>query len=153
MMVVIAREADDDHPVSLSRVSNVTMISRRYLEQLAMGLRRHGLIRGLSGRTGGYVLTRPAGDVSVGDIVEAAIGPINIVDCVLSPGQCVKSDICECRSVYQRINEGIREVMQGLSLEELASSDAAAGQRRELRIEGAECPADGAAPAKRSESS
>lgn len=144
-MVVVAREGDDDHAVSLGRVSQVTMISRRYLEQLAIGLRRAALIRGISGRTGGYVLSRPAEAITVGEIVEAAIGPINIVDCVLSPAQCVKSDVCECREVYERINGGIRSVLHGLSLQELARATPAA-PRRTVAVEGADCPVNGGSP-------
>jgi Rrf2 family protein len=146
MMVVIARQADGSQAVSLGSVAKTTMISRRYLEQLAIGLKRHALIRGISGRTGGYVLARPSRDITVGEIVEAAIGPINIVDCVLSPEGCVKSDVCECRSVYERINLGIRDVLHSLSLEELAQSEGGKRRRRAVAVDGVSCPADGGRP-------
>lgn len=140
MMVVVAREGDGAEPVSLGRVATSTMISRRYLEQLALGLKRSGLIHGVSGRKGGYLLARPARTITVGQIVEAAIGPINIVDCVLTPGHCVKSDVCECRSVYERINSGIREVLHSLTLEELAFADGPKGLQQALAVNGFGCP-------------
>jgi Rrf2 family protein len=140
MMVAITREGDGTHAVSLGHVAASTMISRRYLEQLAIGLKRAGLIHGVSGRKGGYLLAHPPADVTVGQIVEATIGPINIVDCVLEPGHCVKADVCECRSVYERINDGIRRVLHSLTLEELANADGARGLLPTVSADGFGCP-------------
>jgi DNA-binding IscR family transcriptional regulator len=57
----------------------------------------------------------------VGQIIEAAIGPINIVDCVLEPGVCDKSDACGCRSIYCDINARIADTLNDLTLEDLAN--------------------------------
>jgi Rrf2 family protein len=140
MMVVVARDGDGTHAVSLGHVADITMISRRYLEQLAIGLKRSGLILGVSGRKGGYLLAQAADEITVGQIVEATIGPINIVDCVLSPTHCVKADVCECRTVYERINTGIRDVLHSLTLDELAHADGAKGVVHALAATGIECP-------------
>jgi len=120
-MVIIARLSGDGQPVSLERVSKRTGMSRRYLEQLAIKLKRATLIYGVSGRCGGYFLSRNAEDITIGQIVEAAIGPINIVDCVLGPDTCGISDYCECRAVYCTLNNKIKGVLYGFTLAELAS--------------------------------
>jgi Rrf2 family cysteine metabolism transcriptional repressor len=119
MMVAIARRAERDTPVSLDDVSNITSISKRYLEQVAMGLKGAGLLRGVRGRSGGYLLTRKPNDITVGEIVEASIGPINVVDCVLDPESCPQVDACATRWVYERINTGITDVLNGLVLQDL----------------------------------
>ncbi len=124
MMVAIARREESHAPVSLDDVSNITSISKRYLEQVAMGLKGAGLLRGVRGRSGGYLLTRPAPDISVGEIVEASIGPINVVDCVLEPETCSKVDACSTRWVYERINSGITGVLNGLALQDLLDHQA-----------------------------
>ena len=119
MMVAIARQSGDDAAVSLSDIAGKTHISRRYLEQLAIALKSASLVRGVAGKGGGYRLLQPARKITLGQIVEAAIGPINIVDCVLNPKACLESDYCECRWVYQTINDRIIGVLQELSLDDL----------------------------------
>ena len=122
-MIELARSGADGKPVSLDAVGRKTGVSRRYLEQLAIGLKQAGLVRGVSGRRGGYVLQRAASDIRVGDIVEAAIGPVSIVDCVASPEWCLKSDTCECRAVYSLINRQITQVLNGYSLADMADRE------------------------------
>jgi Rrf2 family protein len=105
--------------ISLADISRRTNISRRYLEQLAISLKHGALVTGTAGKGGGYTLTRRAADVSMAEIIESAIGPINIVSCVLQPGTCRISDDCECRWVYETVNRRIVEALRGISLDEL----------------------------------
>ncbi len=119
MMVAIARRTDAGTPISLDEVSNITSISKRYLEQVAMGLKGGGLLRGVRGRSGGYLLTRKPPSITVGAIVEASIGPINVVDCVMEPETCAKVGECQTRWVYERINNGITGVLNSLTLQDL----------------------------------
>ena len=123
MMVEIAKGTNGDKRVSLSQVAKSTNLSRRYLEQLAIGLKKASLITGISGKTGGYILTRPPEKIRIGQIVEAAIGPINIVECVLKPEMCTRVDYCNCRWIYGRINEKIIEVLNDFSLADLAAGN------------------------------
>jgi Rrf2 family transcriptional regulator, iron-sulfur cluster assembly transcription factor len=118
MMVEIARRPGTDL-VSLGDVAENTKISKRYLDQLAMALKGHSLMRAMRGRGGGYQIARPAEDISVGQIIEAAIGPINVVECVRRPETCLKSEWCECRWVYEKINDGIVSLLNGMSLADL----------------------------------
>jgi Rrf2 family protein len=130
MMVEIAIRPGTD-PVSLGLVAENTQISKRYLDQLALVLKTSALMRSMRGRGGGYRLARPARDISVGQIIEAAIGPINVVECVRCPELCLKSEYCECRVVYERINDAIVNVLNGMSLAELADMNKV-GSRRAL---------------------
>ncbi len=121
MMVSIARQSNDGKAVSLNDVAEKTRISRRYLEQLAIALKSASLVRGIAGKGGGYLLTQPTVKITLGQIVEAAIGPINVVECVLNPDTCPESEFCECRWVYQTINDRIVGVLQELSLDDLVA--------------------------------
>jgi Rrf2 family protein len=119
MMLDVARNADADGPVSLTRVSARTEISRAYLEQLALALRAAGLLRGVSGRRGGYRLATPPGEITVGQVLEASIGPVRLVDCLEDPALCRRSDSCESRLVYQLINDRVDEVLRSYTLADL----------------------------------
>jgi Rrf2 family protein len=123
-MLAIARATEsEDGAISLDRVSEKTKISKRYLEQLAIALRHAALLRSVSGRHGGYLLTRLPKDIKIGEIVEAAIGRVNIVECVLNPDSCMRSDDCECRLVYGLINSRIAEVLNENSLADLMNRE------------------------------
>lgn len=123
LMLDVARNSDDNGPVSLNSVAQRTAISRGYLEQVALSLRSASLLRGVCGRRGGYRLAAPADEITVGRIFEALIGPISLVDCVDDPAACPRSDCCECRVVYRLINDRIVEVLQSHTLADLMSPD------------------------------
>jgi len=124
MMVVFARHnGEKPAVVSLSEVASEANVSRRYLEQLVIGLKNGALIRGKSGKGGGYTLARPANEIRIRQIIESAIGPINIVECVLQPELCLKSDYCECRSLYGLINKKITSVLDGIVLADLVDGN------------------------------
>ncbi len=58
-------------PLSLADISQSQGISLSYLEQIFARLRQKDLVRGTRGRHGGYRLSRPAQQISMGDIVRA----------------------------------------------------------------------------------
>jgi Rrf2 family protein len=121
MMVVFARHnGEKPAVVSLTEVASEANMSRRYLEQLVIGLKNGALIRG---KGGGYSLARPADQIKIRQIIESAIGPINVVECVLQPELCLKSDFCECRSLYGLINKKITSVLDGIVLADLVDGE------------------------------
>ncbi len=123
MMVVLSRREGESGLVSLNEVADEANVSRRYLEQLVIGLKNGALIRGKSGKGGGYCLARPADQIRMREIFESAIGPINIVDCVMQPEICLQTDFCECRSLYSLINDRITSVLDSLVLSDLIDND------------------------------
>lgn len=118
-MLEIARLGGQSAPVSLSAVAGKSHLSRGYLEQLALALRNTGLLRGVCGKQGGYRLARPPQEITVGQIIEAAMGPVNIVECVGDPLSCLRSGYCECRPVYVLMNRRIGEVLHGFTLAQM----------------------------------
>ena len=119
MMLDIARNGGQDVPVSLGMVAERTDLSRGYLEQVALSLRNARLVKGVAGRHGGYRLAQPVDEITIGNIIEAAIGPICLVDCVEDPVSCMRSETCECRVVYQLINNRVEEILQEYTLADL----------------------------------
>jgi Rrf2 family protein len=119
MMVDVARNGGEERPVSLAAVAGRTDLSRGYLEQLAVALRNARLLKGVAGRYGGYRLGSPAGQISIGQVIEAAIGPLCVVDCVDDPASCPRAEYCECRVVYELINRRVVEVLEEYTLADL----------------------------------
>lgn len=61
-------------PVPATRLADYHGVSRTYLAKHLQLLSRAGLVRSTEGRTGGYVLTRPAAEITVLDVVLAIEG-------------------------------------------------------------------------------
>ena len=121
MMLTIARYSGPDERVSLKQVADKTKISRRYMEQLAIALKNSDLIVGITGKGGGYRLSRPAPEIKLTDIVTAAIGPIEIVECLDHADSCLQAAGCECRELYQQINDRITDLLNEYTLADLAN--------------------------------
>lgn len=63
-------------PVQVRVISERQGIPARYLEQIFGRLRRAGVVASKRGPGGGYTLARPAGTVTLREIVEAVEGPL-----------------------------------------------------------------------------
>jgi Rrf2 family protein len=74
----VHRLGDGVKPVRLCEVARVTGISKRFLEQLAMALKHQSILRAICGRNGGYLLARDAGDITIGDVLRAVAGPVDL---------------------------------------------------------------------------
>lgn len=116
--VALAMYAKDE-PVSISTIAAREELSESYLEQLFAKLKKAGLVHSIRGTNGGYQLSRPAEDISVGDVLRALEGNMVIVDCPDSESQCAKYGSCVTKYVWKRINNSINDTMDAITLEEL----------------------------------
>jgi FeS assembly SUF system regulator len=83
-------------------------------------LTHSGLVRSFRGASGGYRVDRPAGDISVAEIIGAIEGPIAMTECSLDSGLCQQEDNCNLRGNWQRISLAVAEAMSRVSLAEMA---------------------------------
>jgi Rrf2 family protein len=67
-------------PVRVMQIGARQGIPYRFLEQIFQDLRRAGLVQGKRGPGGGYVLARPADEITLRAVVEAVEGPIARAD-------------------------------------------------------------------------
>lgn len=107
--------------VSIQSIAKRQNISDRYLEQLMGKLRRAGLVVSIRGAGGGYRLARPAGEISVGEVLRALEGNLDAVTCPGTeegPG-CEDADLCVTRYVWKRINDSITQAVDTIMIEQL----------------------------------
>ena len=111
--------------LSLSEIAGVEHVPAGYLEQLAIPLRRAGLIEGTRGAHGGYQLAKPPSDLTVGAVVRALEGPVAPVECLMLdylPGSCTREPVCLSRSVWLRVKESVDNVLDSITLADLCTS-------------------------------
>jgi Rrf2 family protein len=110
---------------SLTEIAAAEHLPAGYLEQLAIPLRRAGLIEGTRGAHGGYQLARPPAQVSVGEIVRTLEGAVAPVECLSEdyfPGSCTRELECLSRSVWQRVKDSIDQVLETTTLADLCQT-------------------------------
>lgn len=119
LMLALSRKKDPKVPVHLSELAKTTGISKKFLEQLVMGLKSHSLLRGFAGRNGGYILARPADQITIGQVLSASMGPICLSLCVEDATSCINADFCECRLVWMLMNKRIHAILDEYTLADL----------------------------------
>ena len=72
---------DGDGPVAVSDIARRQDIPANYLEQLFARLRRGNILRSVRGAQGGYLLARPAGEITIAEVVDALGESIAFGDC------------------------------------------------------------------------
>jgi Rrf2 family transcriptional regulator, cysteine metabolism repressor len=112
-------------PVFLSDIAKRQEISDKYLEQIATQLQRGGLVRTIRGRKGGYLLSRPEGQIKLSEIITVLEGPFCLVDCVKEPGTCAKSGSCSTRDIWTELSDKIEEVLASYTLEDIVAMESA----------------------------
>jgi len=111
-------------PLALARIAEVEHLPAGYLEQLAMPLRRAGLIEGRRGAHGGYQLARPPAQVTVGAIVRALEGSVAPVECLTDEyvaGACEREPSCASQSLWVRVKESVDRVLDSVTLAQLCA--------------------------------
>src|SRR5450631_234599 len=116
-MIDVAMHATEA-PVTLAGVSDRQKISLSYLEQLFGKLRRHGLVASARGPGGGYRLARPAGEVSVADVILAVDEPIDATQCG-GKENCLDDKRCMTHELWAALNAHIFSFLRSVTLEQL----------------------------------
>jgi len=111
----------DEGPVSIKSIAERRGISEAYLEQLIAVLKRAELVTSTRGAQGGYALSRPAAEITVGQVLRALEGSLNLVSCVGSEEVCGRACDCPSRIVYQKISDGLNQVADSITLEDMVN--------------------------------
>lgn len=82
-------------------------------------LAQAGLVEGFRGVNGGYRLARPAGAISLVEIVEAIEGPLGMTECSVHAGVCGIEDSCGVRANWRRINDVVAEALGAVTLADM----------------------------------
>lgn len=111
-------------PIPLADIAKRQDLSAKYLEQLIILLKGAGLIRSVRGRSGGYMLAREPGKISVGEIVETLEGKLAVVDCVLEPDLCYRAIECPTRDIWVGMTDLMKKQLFSLSLKDILGKSA-----------------------------
>lgn len=141
VMVALAIEQakDDSFPSSLAQVAEANGLPFAYLEHLAARLKKAGLIESRRGPRGGYLLAKPADDISMAEIVEALEGQIAPIECIsaTADGDVICSregdsqEICPTKILWTRVQGSIVRTLKEMTLTDLAGAKERVNERAE----------------------
>jgi len=119
-----------EEAASINSIAQRQGISERYLEQLMAKLKRDGIITGIRGAQGGYVLSKRAEDITIGEVLRSLEGDLNAVDCpaAIDSGECTGAEQCAAKLVWKKINDVINQTVNSIRLSDLLSQQSASGQ-------------------------
>jgi Rrf2 family protein len=116
--VIHLADEDAERACSVAEIAARERIPRQFLEKIVQELIHKGLVRSRRGPHGGYVLARPAEQVTFKDVIEAVEGPISLNVCVGEHPDCFLLGTCGMQRVWQ---EGQRRVLELFEKTTLAS--------------------------------
>ncbi len=110
----------DGEPVKIKDIARRQEISGKYLEQIISMLSRAGYVRSIRGNQGGYFLTYPASEYTVGMILKVVEGNLSPVEC-LNGGEniCTRRQECVTLRLWQELDDAIKGVVERYTLDDL----------------------------------
>jgi len=102
-------------------------IPKRFLEVILHQLRQGGFVDSQRGKEGGFFLSRPANEITVGEIIRFIDGPINPVDCQLNKprGRCGLQGGCVFLSLWDEARTALEQVYDTKTLRDLVDREQA----------------------------
>jgi len=118
-MVDMAINSVGDH-VSIKSIAERQDVSENYLEQVFSSLRKANLVKSVKGFKGGYLLSKNPSEITVGEVVRALEGDIDIVDNNEQPNDGNNLENIISKVVWSKINQVINNTIDSITLEALA---------------------------------
>ena len=84
-------------------------------------LARAQLLNSVRGAKGGYLLARPAGEISLGQVVAALEGSSGLTECSTAAGLCAQEGCCAIRGHWQAIDRVLRNALDHTTLADLST--------------------------------
>jgi len=120
-------------PTTIRQISERQDVSVAYLEQILNTLRKAGLVTSVKGPGGGYVLSRPPEQISIGAILRELEGPVAITSCLDPKEGCMRVDGCVTHLLWKALGENIAAFLDGMTLRDLTGGNGAITQQRKGR--------------------
>lgn len=117
-MIEIARETDNSG-ILQREIAERQNLSIKYLDHIIAALKVSGLITNYRGRKSGYIITRPATEITLHEIYSSFNSTIEIVSCLNPTYQCDKESHCAVKPFYDGLNKLIVDYLDSFTLHQL----------------------------------
>ncbi|MHC4391497.1 MAG: RrF2 family transcriptional regulator [Planctomycetota bacterium] len=129
-LVQLARfqqEQGDAARISVSELSRIEGLSVAYVSKLMQRLKTGGLVTSERGQSGGYQLSRDAGQVTAAEALGALSEPFYDAtfcgDHAGNEDQCVHNTDCSIHGLWRAVQRAIDQVLSSLTLKDLLKNE------------------------------
>jgi Rrf2 family protein len=132
----LAKRAQEG-PVAGRELAQREKLPADYVEQILLRLRRAGIVASTRGAHGGYTLARPAGAITVREVIAAAELETFDLHCVSHPvneERCSDHGNCSIRPVWVLLRDRINDVLDSVVLSDLLVPEPAVRERVGLPV-------------------
>ena len=115
-------EQSTDTPVPLDETAARQDISKKYLEIIVKILVKGKLVKGTSGKGGGYRLMRSPEEYTIGEILELTEGTLATVACLDADAeQCPRESICKTLPMWKKFDKMAHDYFFNITLADLVN--------------------------------
>lgn len=123
-------------PAKVNDIARRQGISPRYIEQIFICFKKSGIIRTVRGPKGGYLLEKEPENISIGDIIRAIEGSIELVSCksASSSGEeeCIIGTQCVTAPIWSELNAKVSDFFDSISIQDLCKRGKNLGIERDM---------------------
>jgi Rrf2 family protein len=117
----LAAAQPSGRPVKGEQLAASQAIPQNFLENILTELRRAGIVGTRRGAEGGYFLARPAREITVADVLRAVEGPLAAVQGTRPESLRYDGAAAHLPEVWVALRASLRDVLEQVSLHELAA--------------------------------
>ena len=126
ILLRIAR-ADGEEGISIAQLSEQEGLSTSYVAKLARTLRKSGLVQSNRGHKGGYVLAKPADEITINEALQALGGMLFDKEfCGSHAGErsfCTNSVNCSIRSLWRMVQQAVDQLLDNITLQDMMADE------------------------------
>ena len=109
-------------PVPLDEIAARQDISKKYLEIIVKILVKGKLVKGTSGKGGGYLLMRRPEEYTIGEILELTEGTLSTVACLNADAeQCPRESSCKTLPMWKKFDNIVHDYFFNITIADLVN--------------------------------
>ena len=117
-------EQQEGVPVPLEGIALRQEISRKHLESVVNLLVRAKLVKGASGKGGGYRLLRKPSEYTVGEILKITEGTLATVACLDEDADiCPREKVCKTLPMWKKYDSMVHDFFYHITIEDLVNGN------------------------------
>ena len=128
VVLELALNADIEGGTFQKEIAESQDVSVKYLDHIIASLKKAGLINNIGGKKSGYILSKPANEITVYDVYSAFEDDLAIIDCLVSDGECPRGAMCVMKDYWCELNDTIRNNMQEMNMQLMAEKHMRTGR-------------------------
>jgi len=106
-------------------ICRVQEITPAFLTKILQPLIKAGVVGSQRGVGGGFFLAKPAGDITLFDIVKTQEGPLYLNQCLIEGNDCSREFFCPVHGAWQEVRTEFMETLSRYDFATLAARQAA----------------------------